>query len=59
MVKQNINKLKLKEISKTKKITEKDKFENTEIIFINNEGIFKAVESLPPGRNKKGDGEKV
>jgi hypothetical protein len=59
VVKQNINKVKLKEMSKTKKVTEKEKSENTELILINNEDIFKAVESLPPGRNKKGDGEKV
>jgi uncharacterized Rmd1/YagE family protein len=59
MVKQIYNEPKLKEISKTKKITDKDKFENTKLVLISNEEIFNKIENLPPERNKKGDGSKA
>jgi len=59
MLKQKVNISRLKEINKASDITEKDLYENSELIYINNEGIFKAIENLPLKRNRKGDGRKA
>ena len=59
MLKRIVNMPKLMEISRSSDITDKDLLENSEFIYIDNEEIFKAIESLPSERNKKGDGSKA
>jgi len=58
MFKHKLNIPKLLEIPKSD-ITEKVLYENAEFIFLDNEEIFKAIENLPFGRNKNGDGRKA